>query len=45
MSALAPSGNVGNPVRDLFEIVVDGLLDVAVELAPLDAGEDLQRLC
>ena len=40
----ALSRNVGNPIRDLHEIVVDRLLDVAVELAPLDGGEDLQLL-
>ncbi|WP_162262176.1 MULTISPECIES: hypothetical protein [unclassified Ensifer] len=38
------SGNIGNPVRDFQEIVVDRLLDVAVELAALDGREDLQRL-
>jgi hypothetical protein len=38
------SGNVGNTVRDLYEIVVDRFLNVAIELAPLDGGEDLQRL-
>lgn len=43
ISACFPSisRNVGDPVRDLHEIVVDGFLDVAVELAALDGREDL----
>lgn len=41
---LSASRNVGDPIRDLQQIVIDGFLDVAVELAPLDRGEDLQLL-
>src|SRR4051812_5515019 len=37
------SRNVGDPIRDLFEIVVDRLFDIGVELAALYRGEDLQR--
>ena len=40
----ALSRNVGNPIGDLHEIVVNRLLDVAVELAALDCGEDFQLL-
>lgn len=38
------SGNVGDPIRDLFEIVVDRFFDIGVELAALYRGKDLQRL-
>ena len=39
---LPASRNVGDPIGNLQQIVIDGFLDVAVELAPLDRGEDLQ---
>lgn len=43
-SPISRSGNIGNSLDDLFQIVVERFLDVGAELPPLDGREDLQRL-
>lgn len=43
-AACSRSVDIEDPVGDFFEIVVDRLFDLGVELPPFDRSEHLQRL-